>query len=85
MRQNDLARFTPILMENTVGVVRGLPPLFPFHPTLRDDLWLDGYLNYPHAAKALYIYKHPCLLPGFEPSPNGTAVSVINQYTGWAI
>ncbi|GFX47609.1 hypothetical protein TNCV_3016281 [Trichonephila clavipes] len=23
--------------------------------------------------------------PGFEPSPNGTALSVTNHYTGWAI
>ncbi|GFS64325.1 hypothetical protein TNCV_3955261 [Trichonephila clavipes] len=22
--------------------------------------------------------------PGFEPSPNGTAVSIANHYTGWA-
>ncbi|GFX02546.1 hypothetical protein TNCV_728001 [Trichonephila clavipes] len=31
-------------------------------PPTREDLRLNGYLDYPHAAKALYIYKHPCLL-----------------------
>ncbi|GFW59844.1 hypothetical protein TNCV_2917261 [Trichonephila clavipes] len=56
--------------ENTLGMVRGLPPLFPFHqPHKQKDLWLDGYLEYPHAAKALYIYKHPCLLRDANPGP----------------
>ncbi|GFV60622.1 hypothetical protein TNCV_2739711 [Trichonephila clavipes] len=26
------------------------------------DLWLDGYLEYSHAAYALYHHEHPCLL-----------------------
>ncbi|GFX37776.1 uncharacterized protein TNCV_3116261 [Trichonephila clavipes] len=56
---------TPILRENSLGMVRE-PPL---PPTSREDLPLDGYLEYPHATKALYIYKHPCLPwdsnPGF--------------------
>ncbi|GFT83591.1 uncharacterized protein TNCV_4866461 [Trichonephila clavipes] len=38
-------------------------------PSTREDLWLDGYLEYPHAAKALYIYKHPCLLRDSNPVP----------------
>ncbi|GFV12340.1 hypothetical protein TNCV_1538351 [Trichonephila clavipes] len=41
---------------------------------------LDGYLEYPHAAKALYIYKHP----GFEPRPYGSAVSINIHCTGWS-
>ncbi|GFT25950.1 hypothetical protein TNCV_2807891 [Trichonephila clavipes] len=52
--------FTPILRENTLGVGRRLPPLFPFHQPKRGDLRLDRYSEYPHAAKALYIYKHLC-------------------------
>ncbi|GFW23535.1 uncharacterized protein TNCV_3806321 [Trichonephila clavipes] len=38
-------------------------------PTSREDLRLDGYLKYPHAAQALYIYKHPCLLRNSNPDP----------------
>ncbi|GFU23977.1 hypothetical protein TNCV_3332051 [Trichonephila clavipes] len=30
-----------------------------------------------------YITSMPS--PGFEPSPYGTAVSVTNRYTGWAV
>ncbi|GFU17100.1 hypothetical protein TNCV_1853591 [Trichonephila clavipes] len=49
----------------------------PLPPTLREDLRLDGYLEYPHAAKALQasIYS-----PGLEPRPYGTAVSVTYHY-----
>ncbi|GFY21755.1 hypothetical protein TNCV_1168991 [Trichonephila clavipes] len=47
-------------------------------PTSREDLRFNGYSEYLHAAKALYIYKHPCLLR----DPYGTAVSVANRYTG---
>ncbi|GFV56045.1 uncharacterized protein TNCV_2266311 [Trichonephila clavipes] len=54
---------TPALRENTLGVVKGLPP------TSREDLRLDGYLEYLHTAKALYIYKHPCLLWDLNPGP----------------
>ncbi|GFT19198.1 uncharacterized protein TNCV_303261 [Trichonephila clavipes] len=60
----------------------GPPTSFPFPPTTREDLWQDGYLEYPHAAKALYIYKHPCLLLDSNPVPTApqssslTAVSV---------
>ncbi|GFW81014.1 hypothetical protein TNCV_4803821 [Trichonephila clavipes] len=38
-------------------------------PTSREDLQLDFYLEYPHASKALYIYKHPRLLQCSNPSP----------------
>ncbi|GFV04218.1 uncharacterized protein TNCV_918391 [Trichonephila clavipes] len=38
------------------------PTSLPLPPTSREDLGLDGYLKYPHAAKALYVYKHLCLL-----------------------
>ncbi|GFT56193.1 hypothetical protein TNCV_129891 [Trichonephila clavipes] len=36
--------------------------------TTREDLRL-GYLEYPHGAKAQYIYKHPCLLRDLNPVP----------------
>ncbi|GFX51803.1 hypothetical protein TNCV_5015051 [Trichonephila clavipes] len=46
-------------------------------PTPREDLQLDGYLEYSHAARPLYIYKHPCLLLNLKPGCN-TQVSVAN-------
>ncbi|GFW44348.1 uncharacterized protein TNCV_1747771 [Trichonephila clavipes] len=46
------------------------PPTSPtLPPTTREDLRLDGYLEYPHAAKVLYKYKHPCLLRDSNPVP----------------
>ncbi|GFW38116.1 integrase catalytic domain-containing protein [Trichonephila clavipes] len=49
-------------------MTRGPPP---HPPTSRDDLWLDEYLEYPHAAQALYLCKHPCLL--WYSNPGSTA------------
>ncbi|GFT62546.1 hypothetical protein TNCV_4358381 [Trichonephila clavipes] len=60
----------------------GAPPtsiLLP--PTSLKDLWLDKYLEYPHAAKALYIYKHPCLR---MQSQRHHSLSITNHSTGWA-
>ncbi|GFU68151.1 hypothetical protein TNCV_248151 [Trichonephila clavipes] len=37
------------------------PTSLPLPQTTREDLRFDGYLEYPHAAETLYIYKHPCL------------------------
>ncbi|GFY24801.1 hypothetical protein TNCV_2689921 [Trichonephila clavipes] len=48
---------------------QGPPTSLPLPPTIREDLWLDGYLEYSYAAKALYIYKHPCLLRDSNPVP----------------
>ncbi|GFW91639.1 hypothetical protein TNCV_4500581 [Trichonephila clavipes] len=53
-----MARFHPNLKGEHTGEVRHLS----FPPTSREDSQLDGYLEYLHAAKTLYIYKHPCLL-----------------------
>ncbi|GFW93006.1 hypothetical protein TNCV_4209421 [Trichonephila clavipes] len=52
--------FTPVVI-NTLGMVGYLPPPLPLPPTSQEDLWLDGHLDDPHAAKALYIYKYSCL------------------------
>ncbi|GFS90553.1 DUF4817 domain-containing protein [Trichonephila clavipes] len=38
-------------------------------PSTREDLRLDGYLEYPHAAEAVYIYKYPYLLRDSNPVP----------------
>ncbi|GFU92689.1 uncharacterized protein TNCV_4635201 [Trichonephila clavipes] len=54
----------------TDGEHAGEPPTsLPPPPTPREDLRVDGYLKYPHAAMALYIYKHPCLLRYSNPVP----------------
>ncbi|GFW69435.1 uncharacterized protein TNCV_487841 [Trichonephila clavipes] len=45
------------------------PTSLPLPPTSREDLRLDGHLEYPHATQALYIYKHPCLLRDSNPVP----------------
>ncbi|GFV14025.1 uncharacterized protein TNCV_525021 [Trichonephila clavipes] len=54
---------TPILNypQNTLEVVKGLPPLFPFHQP-HEKKWIDGFLECPYASKALYIFKYPFLL-----------------------
>ncbi|GFV26145.1 hypothetical protein TNCV_4887761 [Trichonephila clavipes] len=35
--------------------------------TSREDMRLDGNLEYPNATKSLYFYKHPCLLQDSNP------------------
>ncbi|GFW54034.1 hypothetical protein TNCV_3828421 [Trichonephila clavipes] len=55
-------------MENTLGVVRGLPPLST-STNLTRGLAARQLFRVPHAAKALYIYKHPCLLRDSNPVP----------------
>ncbi|GFT98299.1 hypothetical protein TNCV_2903961 [Trichonephila clavipes] len=78
VRDLDLP-WSPKEGENPRGG-QGPPTSLHLPPTTREDLRLDGYLEYPHAAKALYIDKHPCP-PGFEPSPYGTAFIVgYNRY-----
>ncbi|GFW88612.1 hypothetical protein TNCV_828811 [Trichonephila clavipes] len=75
---------TPILRENTLG--EGPPTSLPLPPTLREDLRVDGCLKYPHAAREGTIHLQKSMSSsGFEPSSNGTAVSIVNHYTGWAI
>ncbi|GFV80200.1 hypothetical protein TNCV_1477621 [Trichonephila clavipes] len=53
-----LARFHPNLEgEHSEGVQR--PPAFlSYPPTSREDLQLDGHLEYPHAAQALYTFTN---------------------------
>ncbi|GFY25226.1 hypothetical protein TNCV_2483471 [Trichonephila clavipes] len=58
------------------------PPLsLRLPPILREDLRLDGYLEYPLPQRH---YTRTCTMssPGFEPSPNDTAISIANYYTG---
>ncbi|GFU52496.1 DUF4817 domain-containing protein, partial [Trichonephila clavipes] len=54
---------------------QGPPTSLPVPPTSREDLWLDGCLEYPHAAKAFCIYEHPCHLQdsNLEPTAQQSA------------
>ncbi|GFU67509.1 hypothetical protein TNCV_1599911 [Trichonephila clavipes] len=57
--------------NSTIGNQEPISSL-PISTTSREDLRPNGYLEYPNAVKALYIYKRPCLVPGFKPRPYGT-------------
>ncbi|GFT19578.1 hypothetical protein TNCV_2534571 [Trichonephila clavipes] len=54
---------------DSLGKCQGSPTSHPLPLTSREDLRLDGCLEYPHATKAVYIYKHPCLLRDSNPDP----------------
>ncbi|GFT55105.1 hypothetical protein TNCV_2325981 [Trichonephila clavipes] len=60
----DFVRFRPNFEEEHPGGNQRPSTSLPLPPTSRENLWLDGYLEYPHAAKALYIYKHVHAFPG---------------------
>ncbi|GFX43349.1 hypothetical protein TNCV_4873691 [Trichonephila clavipes] len=60
------------------GGGQGLPTSIPLTPTTREDLRLDGYLKYPHAAKPLYIYLQISMSSPIQPQSLGIA----NHYTG---
>ncbi|GFW37521.1 hypothetical protein TNCV_861281 [Trichonephila clavipes] len=53
-------RFYPNFEGEQSRSGQGSPTSLPLPPTSQEDLRLDGYLEYPHATQALYIYKHPC-------------------------
>ncbi|GFV97533.1 hypothetical protein TNCV_2040411 [Trichonephila clavipes] len=71
--------------KNTLGleVVRDLPPLFSF-PSSTRGLAARWLFKVPPCREGTIHLQTPMSSPGFEPSPNGTAVSVANHYTGWA-
>ncbi|GFU29696.1 uncharacterized protein TNCV_4745321 [Trichonephila clavipes] len=60
-------RFHPNLEGENPGGGQGAPTSLPLPSTTREDLRLDGYLEYPHAAKAQYISEYPCLLWNSNP------------------
>ncbi|GFT27553.1 hypothetical protein TNCV_1276321 [Trichonephila clavipes] len=74
---------TPILRENTLGVVRGLPPLFPSTNLTRgpEATWL---FTIPPCCKGTKHLQTSIPSQGFEPRPYDTAVRITNHYTGWA-
>ncbi|GFU19968.1 hypothetical protein TNCV_2705971 [Trichonephila clavipes] len=60
--------FTSLLRRTPWGVIRGLPPSSPSTNITR-GLAARRLFKVPHAAKALYIYKHPCLVRDSNPVP----------------
>ncbi|GFX50651.1 hypothetical protein TNCV_2722371 [Trichonephila clavipes] len=68
----DRSRLTKFIMRERIS---GSPTSLPLPPTSREDLQLDGYLEYPQTSLPS---------PGFEPRSYTTAVSVVNHYTEWA-
>ncbi|GFX99491.1 transposable element Tcb1 transposase [Trichonephila clavipes] len=76
----DFARYHPNFeKESPGGGQRPITYLF-LPPTTREDMRLDGYLEYPLAVKAVYIHlQTPMFSPGFEPRPYGTAVIITNR------
>ncbi|GFS81509.1 hypothetical protein TNCV_3112371 [Trichonephila clavipes] len=52
--QYDLARFHPNLEGEYPRSDQGPATSLPHPPTSREDLRLDGYLEYPHAMKMSY-------------------------------
>ncbi|GFX90023.1 uncharacterized protein TNCV_887211 [Trichonephila clavipes] len=67
--QCDLARFHPQFCETISWGGQEPPTSLPLPSTTCEDLSLNGYLEYPDAAKALFIYKHPYLLWDSNPDP----------------
>ncbi|GFX78321.1 hypothetical protein TNCV_5136681 [Trichonephila clavipes] len=61
---------------------QGHPTSLPLPPTSQEDLWLDGYLKYPPCRGGTIHLQTSMTSLGFKPSPDGTAVSVANHYTG---
>ncbi|GFX56053.1 hypothetical protein TNCV_1953731 [Trichonephila clavipes] len=67
----------PILRENTLS--QGLPLLFLFHQPHERTCSSAAIMSTSMTQRALYIFKHPCLLRDSSPDP--TAVSVTKHYT----
>ncbi|GFX79856.1 hypothetical protein TNCV_4981681 [Trichonephila clavipes] len=70
MRTSQMAvRFHLSFEEEHPGRGSGPSTSHPWPSISREDLQLDCCLSYPPAAKAMYIYKHPCLLRESNPGP----------------
>ncbi|GFT57137.1 hypothetical protein TNCV_1691691 [Trichonephila clavipes] len=70
---------TPILTENTLGIVRVLPPLFPFHQPQERTCGSQGLFKVLPWRKSTIHLQTSMPSPGYKPRPYGTAVSVTNQ------
>ncbi|GFV93130.1 hypothetical protein TNCV_2552211 [Trichonephila clavipes] len=72
---------TPILRENTLESVRGLPSIFPFHQP-HERTWVRWLIRITPFPKGTTHLQTCMPSPGFGPSLNGTAVSLTKHYTG---
>ncbi|GFW83060.1 hypothetical protein TNCV_4604871 [Trichonephila clavipes] len=61
---------------------QGLPPIFPFQQP-HERTCGSRLIKVPPCREGTIHLQTSMSSPGFEPSPNGTAVSVANHYTGW--
>ncbi|GFT85951.1 hypothetical protein TNCV_3255931 [Trichonephila clavipes] len=62
---------------------QGPRTFLPLPPTSREDLRLNGHLEYPSCRKDTIHLQTSMSSPGFEPNPYGTAVNFANHYTSW--
>ncbi|GFW14259.1 hypothetical protein TNCV_3548481 [Trichonephila clavipes] len=74
---------TTILRENTLRVVGDLSSLFPCSNLTR-GLAARRLFRAPPCREGTIRLQTSMPSLGFEPRPYGTAVSVVNQYNGWA-
>ncbi|GFW20666.1 hypothetical protein TNCV_1048891 [Trichonephila clavipes] len=74
---------TPILRENTLGVVKSLPCLF-LSTNLTKGLAARRLFRVPLCRKGPIHLQTSMSSPEFEPRLYGTAVRVANHYTGLA-
>ncbi|GFU57138.1 hypothetical protein TNCV_1780011 [Trichonephila clavipes] len=72
---------SPILRENTLGVVRGLSSP---STSLTRGLVARRLFRVPSCRVGTIHLQTSMPSPGFEPRPYGTAGSVTNHFTGWA-
>ncbi|GFX74527.1 hypothetical protein TNCV_3214141 [Trichonephila clavipes] len=83
VKERNLARFYPNLEAELSGSSQRPPTYLPFPPIPRDELRLDGYLEYPPTAT---VYKHPHLLRYSNSSPMAQqSVTLITLADGWHI
>ncbi|GFW75033.1 hypothetical protein TNCV_447411 [Trichonephila clavipes] len=65
-----------IMREDTLGSGQGgHSTSLSLPPTSRNNFRLDEYLEHPHAAQALFIYKHPCLIRDSNPGSSHSSSS----------
>ncbi|GFU54716.1 hypothetical protein TNCV_1037631 [Trichonephila clavipes] len=74
----------PILKAITLGVVRAFHLSSSSSTNLTRGLAAQRLFKAPSCHEGTIHVETYMSSPGFEPRPNGTAVSVANHYTGWA-
>ncbi|GFT91281.1 hypothetical protein TNCV_2168691 [Trichonephila clavipes] len=65
-------------------MVSGASHLSSSSTNLMRELVARRLFRVPTCHKGTFQLQTPMSSPGFEPRPYGTAISITNQYTGWA-